>query len=67
MLGTLLMIALIAFAAMALFRMLARKQAGPQPAYPGYAGQSPTGMPACTSSVTACAGCMAPDDAADGA
>ncbi len=46
MIGTLLMIALIAFAAMALFRMLARKQAGPQPAYSGYGGQSPTGMPA---------------------
>ncbi len=37
MLGTLLMVALIAFAAMMLFRMLARKQAGPQ-ARAAYAG-----------------------------
>ncbi len=47
MLGSLLMIALIAFAAMALFRMLARKQAGPASSepYPAYAGQSQAGMP----------------------
>ena len=38
MLGTLLMVALIAFAAMMLFRMLARKQAGPQEQRPAYAG-----------------------------
>ncbi len=38
MLGTLLMVALIAFAAMMLFRMLARKQAGPQEPRPAYAG-----------------------------
>ncbi len=37
MIGTLLMVALLAFAAMMLFRMLARKQAGPQ-ARAAYAG-----------------------------
>ena len=46
MLGTLLMVALIAFAAMMLFRLLARKQAGPQASYPAYAGQSPASTPA---------------------
>lgn len=37
-LGTLLMVALIAFAAMMLFRLLARKQAGAQGPRPAYAG-----------------------------
>ncbi len=44
MLATLLMIALFAFAAMMLFRMLARKKAGPDDARPAYAGASPSDM-----------------------
>jgi predicted lipid-binding transport protein (Tim44 family) len=48
MIGTLLMVALIAFAALMLFRLLARKQAGPQEPRPAYAGPGyqDTGAPA---------------------
>lgn len=45
MIGTLLMIALVAFAAMALFRMLARRQASGT-ARPAYAGDAQPAMPA---------------------
>lgn len=38
MIGTLLMVALIAFAGLMLFRMLARRQAGPKEPRPAYAG-----------------------------
>ncbi len=46
MIGTLLMIALVAFAALAVYRLLARRQAGPGSARPAYAGNAQPAMAA---------------------